>query len=269
MAMNVQSSLQEAIERIATPAGAVLVALYAAVTLLQAAAMQDLMLWGMQLFVDFVAETEPGEAQQLEEDMAMFTDELHLALGLGVGPASALLLVAFVGSLVVLAMAIYAFGNEIDEPGETIPGGLGWTLVNLFVGSIVFGILVTIGLFMLVIPGIVMLILFLFWPVAVVLDGDWFGAGFASSVNVVTDNLMSTLGVVALLIVASVMQFVVGGVLGFVPGAAGEVLAQVVGAIVWVFVIALLARAYVGATGSARDGQEVVGDELDGDAAVR
>lgn len=268
MSIDVQSAAQEAVERVATPAGAVLVALYAVFGILQTIAVQDLLVHFVDRMVEIMAETDPEQAAQFESEMSTALDEMHLSLGLGTGPALGLLFLGFLGIIVVLAMAIHTTGRAIDEPGDIVPDGLGWTFVNLLAGAIAYGILVTIGTFFLIIPGIVIAVLLMFWPVAVVLDGESFVGAFGSSISLVSDNIVPALGIVLLMIVAYVVQYVLSIVLGFVPGVAGGVLVQVLGGAVWLFTIALLARAYVGAVDDGDQGQaDVVDEDWDGNVA--
>lgn len=267
MSIDVQSSAQEAFERLATPAAAVLVLLYAVVGIVQAIATQDLMVAMYDWMLDWIAESDPEAAAEMEQEFATVSEEMALSLGLGVGPAIGLFLVGLLASILLLGLAVYAAGHEVDEPGGILPDNVGWVLLQLLVGSIVYGVLVGIGTVMLLLPGLIVAFLLMLWPAAVVLDGEWFGAAFGSSISVVTDGFVSALGIFVLIIVAYAVQFVFASVLGVLPGAAGDVLVQLLGAVVWFFTVALLARAYVSGSDWSTDGPDVVDDEWDQDAS--
>ena len=169
------------------------------------------------------------------------------SLGLSPGVAS---LLSFVVSLLGLVVGAAAIRTFVTEDTETLPGSrfthnLGWLLVNLFVGYIVFAIVVGIGFVFLVIPGFFLLVSLWFWAVPVAVEDENFVAGFSESWSLTGGNriLLFVLGVVVV-IVALVIS-IVFGIVAFAGGWIGLLINQVGSAFVTVFVLATTARAYV------------------------
>lgn len=265
MSLDVATAVNEAIDRVTTTAAAVLAVLFAVTGLLQSLATADLLVWLLESLYEYLQETDPEAAAEIEPDFQEAMAQQPAGLGLDVVPALALWIVGFVAGLVVLALAIDAFARAVDDPGELGPAHFGWKVLNLVVGAIVYGILVVVGTAMLVLPGLVVAVLLLYFPVAIVVDEDWFGAAFVSSVHVVGDALLATLGVVLLIVVAYVVGSIVSlPLVALLPAAAATAVQQAVGAVVWVFVVALLTRAYVGATdASPTENDDIVDDDWD------
>lgn len=264
MAIDVGTTVGEALERVTTAAGAVLVALFAVVGTLWNVALQDLLReTSEQILADIRAyETADAEVEQalrdLETSLEQTQSELHLAVGLDSGAATALLLGTFLASLVLLILAVDAFGRDASSPGELGADGLGWKSLNVVVGTIAYLLLVGIGLVFLVLPGLVVALVLLYFPVAIALDGEWFGEAFGSSLSVFREHAGATLLLVLVIVVAYVVAGIVGSVLGIaLPDAASAVLGQVLNAVAWTFTLALLTCAYL----SARDEAERAPDE--------
>ena len=255
MTFNVGDTVSEAVDRVTTSAAAVLIAALTVVGVAQTAALQDILRgfleWTLEMLNDpeVSGELSASEIETAEEQINAYISELPLALGLSPGVAALLWLVAFVVALVVVAIAIDAFGNERDSLEGVPTEGLGRKTLHLFLGWIAYSILVAIGFLLLVVPGPLVAFFLVFFTAAIVIDDESFVSAFGSSYSVARNNLVGTLAVSVLGIVAFVVfQFVGGMVSGIIPAVPGAIAAELVAAVGQVFVLALVTRAYVNAT---------------------
>ena len=169
------------------------------------------------------------------------------SLGLSPGVAG---LLSFVVSLLGLVVGAAAVRTFVTEDTETLPGSrfthnLGWLLVNLFVGYIVFAIVVGIGFVFLIVPGFFLLVSLWFWAVPVAVDDENFVAGFSESWSLTSGNriMLFVLGVVV--VIVGFVISVVFGIAAFAGGWVGLLINQLGSAFATVFVLATTARAYV------------------------
>ncbi|ADB61492.1 hypothetical protein Htur_2615 [Haloterrigena turkmenica DSM 5511] len=255
MTFNVSDTVTEAVERVTTSAAAVLIAALTVVGVAQTAALQDILRgfleWTLEMLNDpeVSAELTASEIETAEEQINAYISELPLALGVSPGAAAVLWLAAFVVSLVIVAIAIDAFGNERDSLDGISTEGLGRKTLHLLLGWIAYSILVAIGFLLLVVPGPLVAFLLVFFTAAIVIDDESFISAFGSSYSVVRSNLLGTLAIVVLSIVAFVVFRFVGTIFaGVLPGVPGAIAADLITAVSQVFVLALLTRAYVNAT---------------------
>lgn len=271
MTFDIGTVLNEAAERLATSAGAILVGGLALFGIVRAAAAQDVVRGVferlLEIFADpeFRAELGPEELQALEDAeraIEAALAELPLALGLSPGVAALVWLLAFVLGLVVVTIALEAFGHERDTLDGSKPDGMGWKVLNLLLGLIAFGILFVIGLVLFVVPGLVIAVLLLFFPAAVVLDGESFVGAFGSSVDVVRENVLGTIGLVLVSVGVSIAISIVSTIFGApLPAGAAAIVGELLSALGLAFTLALIARAYVRATAEASPTDEWTGHE--------
>jgi len=147
--------------------------------------------------------------------------------------------------------------------------------VNLFVGSIVFGVLFGVGLVVFVLPGLLVLTGLLFFGARIAVEDENFVVAMGSSWRVTRGNrirvFLLLLGVLAALIGISIVAAVVAAPFSAASAALGgliEVAGQAAGT---VYVTATLARAYVQLTHEAdrrTDGPEEFEPADDRDAPV-
>lgn len=175
------------------------------------------------------------------------------SLGLSPTIASVLSFLATLAGLVVAAGAIRTFVTEDTEtlPPERFTRNLGWMLVNLFFGWIVFAIVLAIGFVLLFFPGLFLLVSLFFWTVYVVVEDENFVEGFQSSWALTKGNriVLFALGVVVA-IISVVVSWVFGvpqlvGLTGWI----GLLIAQIGSAFASVFALATAARTFVQLTG--------------------
>ncbi|SIR65463.1 hypothetical protein SAMN05421858_3151 [Haladaptatus litoreus] len=160
-------------------------------------------------------------------------------------------LVLGIALLVVSIAAIRVFVSEETErlPREYFTRNMVWAALNLFVGVIVFGIIVALGFVALIIPGIFLLVALAFWTVYVAVEDQNFITAFRSSWGLTRGYRLSllVLGVAVILLTALItLAFGVGDLASgsFAGDIVALVFAQAASAITTVFSTAVLATAY-------------------------
>lgn len=169
------------------------------------------------------------------------------SLGVSPGIAGVVSLVAGLIALTVFAAALRTFvaGETETIPSEYFTRNLVWMLINLIIGGFIFSLVVLIGLFFLIIPGIFLLVSLFFWNLYVVVEDQNFIDGFQNSWTLTKGNRISLfiLGVIVVIIAA-----VISGVFGFpqllIGGVIGLVIAELGSAFGTVFTVATAARTY-------------------------
>jgi hypothetical protein len=258
MTFTVEDAFSEAVERLTTQAAAVLATAMVLFGLLQTAAGQDIYEGVVERILDALADAEfrselgPEELDALETvetELEASISELPLALGLDPGLAVVVWLVAWVLGLVVTVIALDAFGNGRDTLSGIDTGNVGWHVLNLFLGTVVFGILFLVGLVLFVLPGLILFVFLLFFPAAIVLDDESFFGAFSSSATVVKENVLATLGVILVSIAVFIALGIAGTVVsGLLPAVPATVATELFSAVATLFGLALIARAYATAT---------------------
>ncbi|GAB3681330.1 hypothetical protein GCM10028857_05380 [Salinarchaeum chitinilyticum] len=261
MSVDAGNALSEAVDRITTQAALLVIGLYAVASIVQTAALQDLIRLAIEELRELVREEQSAEDyQEFVDQTDPLLNDLPLALGLDLVPALLLLFAALIGATVVTALAIDAFAREASSVGDLDTSRLVWNTINLLVGGIFFVIMLLIGFSFFFVPGLVVFFLFLFFPIAVVVEEENFFSAFGSSIDTVTDNFLQTLLLVLLLIVVGLVMGAISAVVSFVlTGAAGGIVSATLSAVGSMFTLAMLTRAYVGAS------NEVAADDPDGD----
>jgi hypothetical protein len=237
----------------ATQAGALLVAGVALFGTLRAGAGQDIYAGIVERILREITKRNlrgdlgPDGTEILntvESELIESATDLPLSLGLDLGAAVFVWLVAYVLGLVVLVAALMAFGNRWETYEEFALDNLGWKVLNFFLGTILFTVLVFIGFVLLVVPGLILIILLIFFPAAIAIDDESAFGSFSKSTGVVRENFLSTLGLIfvgfVVFIISSFVGFTVGG-----SGTGGAVFGEIVSAVATVFGAALIAEAYV------------------------
>lgn len=180
-----------------------------------------------------------------------------ISLGLSPAVAGVVSLVLGIVALVVTLGALRTFVTDETEtlPREHFTEDLLWPAVNLFVGSIVFTIVVAVGFVLLVIPGLFLLVSLFFWEVFVAVEGDNFIDGFSHSWSFTSGHRLGliALGVVVIVValIVSIAFAIPGAVL---PASLGFLVKQVGAALVGVFFLATVAETYTQL--GAADGSE-------------
>ena len=170
-----------------------------------------------------------------------------ISLGLPTAVAGFLSLLLGIVALVVTIGAIRTLVSDETEtlPREHFTQNLAWTALNLIVGGIVFGIVVGLGLFAFIVPGLFLLVSLFFWQVFVAVEDDSFVAGFGNSWSLTSGRrlrvfLLGVVGIVLALLVGIV--FAIAGVI--LPGVVGFLVEEAGSALVGVFILAAVAETY-------------------------
>ena len=252
--------MSDAVERLTTSAGAILVVAMTVVGVVQTAALQDILRAFLESMLDvlddpeFREELSASDLETLESQIDAALADLPLAMGLSPTAAALVWLLAFVAALVIVAVAIDTFANERDSFDGLETERLGRKTLHLLLGWIAFGVLFVIGLFLFVFPGLLVALFLVFFAAAIVIDDESFVSAFGSSYRVARSNLGGALAVLLLVIVAFIASRFVSGILaGLLSGVPGAVAAELVTSVAQVFVLALVARAYVDATATSED----------------
>ncbi|WP_227777716.1 hypothetical protein [Haladaptatus pallidirubidus] len=175
--------------------------------------------------------------------------------------ASIVSLVLGIALLVVSIAAIRVFVSDETErlPREYFTRNMVWATINLFIGAIVFGIIVALGLVALIVPGIFLLVTLAFWTVYVAVEDQYFIEAFRSSWGLTRGYRINlfVLGVAVVLLTALInLVFGLGDLTSgsFAGDIVALVFAQAASAITTVFSTAVLATAYTELT--TRDDEE-------------
>lgn len=169
-------------------------------------------------------------------------------------PIGLILLTSLVVGLLSVIVTIGAVRTFASDDTETLPldrftDNLGWVLLNVIVGGIVFGVLVGIGFLVFIIPGLFLLVALFFWQYYVILEGESFVDGFQESWAATSGQRFQLFGLGVIVVVVSA---VVGAIFGlpsaFVPGVVGTLVQQIGSAFTQTFALATGARTYVALT---------------------
>ncbi|MFA9417720.1 hypothetical protein [Natrinema sp. HArc-T2] len=159
-------------------------------------------------------------------------------------------LVSLVVGIVTIATAIVALRTFASAETETIPREfrrrrIGLATLNVFVGTIVYVLLVAVGSVFLLVPGLFVLVSLYYWSVFVAVDDQNFLQGFRSSWTLTRGRRLRLFGLgVAVLFVGIAVTGAAGIPAVFLGDVAGPVLTQLVAAVVTVYTLATTARAY-------------------------
>jgi len=257
MSINVGDSLKGALERLTTSAAGILLLGLTLFGVVRAAATQDLIRALIERILtefqnpDFRADLDASQLEALETveaEFQTFINDLPLALGLSPGGAIGVWIIAYILGLVVAVIAIDTFGNNRDTLNGIETENIGWKVFHLFVGTVLFFILFVIGLIFLVIPGLLVGVLFLYFPAAVVIDDKSVFGAFFSSMDIARNNLLASAAIVLLGFLVSFVSSPVGTAIGgALPAELGAIATQLISAVGVLFMLAVIAQAYVSA----------------------
>jgi len=176
-------------------------------------------------------------------------------------PAIVLWLVALAGGVVIVAVAIDAFAFGANTVGDLDGDGAFWHALNIFVGGFVIGILVFVGFALFIVPGLILLVLFVYFPVAVVVDDATFVGALGNSISTVTDNLLPTLLLIAVAIGVGIGIGIASSIVTFaLPGAIAAIVGAAFSATSALFVLAILTRGYIAANAPEPDAPRTEGE---------
>lgn len=249
MSLRLERIAVEAFSRWRSPAGLLAFALLSAVGVLRRAARQDLLDAGVQWVLEGVRAVDGGLAGEVEPVADAVLDRLSLALGLDPWLAAILWLVTVACTAVLVVFAIAAFASDVRDLRALRTSDVGRKATRLTAGSIVVGLLATLGFAVFVLPGVVVLLAFAYFPVAIVVRDDSLVDSWRRSVAVARRIPGETIGIVVVGVVVTSSAAAIGVVLRLLlPGVAGAVADVVVLTAAWLWIGAFVTRTYLAAT---------------------
>lgn len=241
MSLDIGSALSEGLDRSLERNSLLLFVLVTAIGLISTALSQT------QLREQFqqLQATQPellSEIQQLPFLGGQFAPPFPLALPISGAVAQLLsLLMAFPNEIVLLVAARTFVSDEtggLFEPTRNLP----LATLNAVLGGIVVAVLVGIGTLLLVVPGLFLMVSFLFFREEVAVEDKNLIDAITDSYSLVKGDRFAVFGLILVLFLIGLLA---GAVTLVIPGVAGTIASSVVGAAVTVFAAAVVARAYV------------------------
>jgi hypothetical protein len=193
------------------------------------------------------AELDPAQVETLREQVQQAREGSPFAVGMPVSLAAALGLVTAIVAEAITLVAIRVFVGDVTGriPGSLIRRNLPLATLNGFVGGIVAGVLVALGLIALVLPGIFFYVSFLFVRQEIAIEDENFIEALAGAWELSRGNRFDLFGLAVVVVLVSVLAFVPGLAFAGVSPVAGTAVASVVSPLVTVFGVAVTSRAYV------------------------
>jgi hypothetical protein len=150
------------------------------------------------------------------------------------GAAFGLSLLAGLVSVALTIGALRAFVTDTRLSPALVARNLPLAFVNYVVGGIAYGVVVSIGLVLLIVPGLFLMVVLAFWTVFVAVEDENFVAAFGDSWRLTEDSRIRLFGlglvVVAVAFLVSLPFAAVSAIVGLVAG--GGTAAQVLSALV-------------------------------------
>ena len=235
MSLDLGEALKEGIDRTFTRNGGILASLFFIATLVTSIASQS-MLKAVEL---------PPELQQEGTEMAA-----PLAMGGPLALHGVLIAAGAIASSIISIAAIRTLTSDETEtvPTEYFTRNVGWVLLNMIVGGLVFGLAVLTGLALLIVPGIFIMVSLLFWNIHVAKHDTNFVEAFKESWSMTEGSRFNVFGLWLLIGVVSFAAGFAGGLvagpLSLVSPIASEAGNMAVSALTAVFGVATLSQAY-------------------------
>lgn len=264
MTFDLGDALQEGLARTATRTGAILVGLFLVVQVLSGLVSQSLFRTLFLEYVDWEALFEGVQDPPIEEIRSQVDAAFAVApLDVPVETLGGALVVLWLVQVVVRIGAIRWFvaGPSTRLTGDLFTRGLGWTVLNLIVGLVVYAIAVIVGLVLFVVPGIFLAVALFFYNYEVVVEGKNAVDALAGSYELTAGNRF---GLFALGLIFAVLGTAVGWAsgLGDLAGpTAGLVASSVVTSVLAVAGIAVASVAYTQLRTDAEAAGDVAVDE--------
>lgn len=151
-------------------------------------------------------------------------------------------------SFVFMAGALRTFVTEKTQtlPGSNFTHNLGWMLLNLIVGFILFYITIWIGFMLLIIPGLFLLVSLFFWFVLVIVEDQNFWQAFKNSWAMTKGNRWTLLGIGLIVTAAGWVVMGISMGLSFLLSEwVGFILFGIAASVYGIFSLATTARVYV------------------------
>lgn len=248
MSVDIADVISDGLERTVTRSGLVFVGLFYAVAILNRLLAADV--------VRSIIEDAAGPNPQF--DPTQTTETLPPSLGLPPALATLVMLLLGLVSVVLTVAALRTFINDVTErvPTEYFTRRMGWVVLNVIAGGIVFSLAVGIGFLLLVVPGLFLLVALFFWTAFVVDEDVSFVEGFERSWNATSGQRLElfALGVIVV-VLGAIINLVFGIPAALLPASVAFLFNQLGSTIGNVFTLAATAEAYKQLTGDADDAE--------------
>ncbi|WP_136687546.1 hypothetical protein [Halorhabdus amylolytica] len=245
--LDIGSLLADGVDGLVSVTGAQLVVVLAGLGIVSTALWQTLFVTAIESLLTYIrgnVDVTTPEMQRAITELDSVVDSVGLAVDLSIPVVLVGLLVLALVSEAVMIVAARVFadgaldGIPIDLATRRLPMA---TLYGFFGGLLVM-IAVSVGLVLLVVPGVIVYVGTLFFRQEIAIAEKGPLQAISGSWTLTKGNRWFLL---ALALVLIAVGFVAGFVVGFVPGTAGTVVHTVVTSAVGVFAIAVITNAYV------------------------
>lgn len=246
MTFKVRDVLEEGLYRTFTRNGLVLLGAIFAVNVVTSIGWSSLIYEeAVALFDEFFAEF-PELAEAIDDPADLFP----LAVDIPDPIALGIVVVGVLFSVMLLAIAVRVFHSDLESsiPTELVFDNIAWVAVNLFVGSIIFAILWTVGLVLLILPGIFVFVTLIYFVAVVSVEDRSFIDGMSRSWRLTKGH---RIGVFLLFLAYFVIAFGVSIAFGMVNSfiyllspIAGQLVELFSQSLLMVFFAAILAISY-------------------------
>lgn len=245
VSLQIGRAFQDGIDELLSERGALFAGAFVLFGLLNAVVWASLSRGLLNLFLSRLP-----EGTQVSQ--AAMAGNAPLAIDLPLAVAGVAALVLFVANEALNVVAIRAFASGDRDPiPDDVGRRLGRTVGVAIAAGILVAIAVTIGFFLLIIPGLVLAVLFFFVRQEVALNDSGVVESISNSVGIVGDNLLATAILAVLLAALGIVVSLVFSALPLpLPPIASTLVTTVLSSVVGVFGLAVTTVAYLQATGS-------------------
>lgn len=213
---------------------------------------------------------QPKLAALLEERFEGTTipaDPGPLTVSLSQPVITVLALVAALGSAAAIVVAFRVFTASGEDGGVALDHRIVWATANVFLGQLVFGLMVALGIALFVLPALLAFVAFAFAPAFVAVEDRNVVRAFADSWAIGRGNRLELLAVFGVTLVAGLTvnaATTAAASLAFGESVPYELVRVTVSGAVAVFVVATIASAYdrLGELRAEEDELADIDDEL-------
>lgn len=206
MALNIGSSLTGGFSRVANRNGAVLTLAYVVLGLVWQVAFYS-------AFVTWLRGTNPEMT-----DVPLPTVDAPLA----VSAVVALLALLLLQVAAIVSIRTFVGGHTAEIPSEYFTRNIVLVLVNALIGSIAYGFLVFLGSLLLIVPGIIAYVAFLFMLFYIAVEDENFVAALRDSWTLTRGQWFPLFGLLLIIFVGlSLVPGILAALISFVVGAYG------------------------------------------------
>lgn len=265
MDLNVTSALRDGLYRTFARNGLILVAaVFVANVVFQVGFTSLIHEAYLELLEEFAAQY-PEFDEALVDPATVFPLAMDLPDAVSLG----LLALGVVLTVSTLAVAVRVFATDATStvPGDLVTDDIAWVTINLFVGSIVFVVLWVAGLLLVVVPGIVVYVLLVYFVAAVAVENRSFVDGMARSWRVTRGNRVRVfllfLGYFLLTLAAGIAFGLVNTFLVLASPVLAELFSLLTNGLFVVYFAAVVAISFRQLTDGERGDGEEEGDPFD------